>query len=393
MAQTLNLVQDILKDKYLPAFRNQIGIKPSPFLEMVKKTTATNDTIIAAATFGLNGGVGFGVDGSPTPVSGPQMYKNFEIETVNLYCNIEISDKTIKLGSKSESAMIDALDREVRSAFDAANWNIGRALFGDGSGKLCVGNVNSGGDSFMTVDDTRFLKEGMIIDYYTIGADSKGGTARIVAIDRANKKVYFDDEFGAENFEFYLQNSKNREITGLGAVMYDEVATVYGKDKATNPWIKPIVVDAKNNLTDITITNAMRDSTNQKNGDIDLIMMGDDAFNAYQTYMKEENNNFITSVNNLKFKGGHTGFEVLFGNKTARVVNESFIPKDEVWGVTTKDWKYESTPFDFAAENSSIFTLVPGQNYYRALLTSYGNLICENPGACVRIKNCAMKAV
>ena len=400
MAQTLNLIQDILKDKFLPAFRNQIGIKPSPFLEMVKKTTATNDTIIAAATFGLNGGVGFGVDGSPTPVSGPQMYKNFEIETVNLYCNIEISDKTIKLGSKSESAMIDALDREVRSAFDAANWNIGRALFGDGSGKLCTSDYEVNGKAdYLTVDDTRFLKEGMIVDVVNVSGESPTtvATHRITAIDRVNNRVYFettyDGDFVPNAHILTLQNSYNREITGLGAVMYDEVATVYGKNKAANPWLKPIVVDAKNNLTDITITNAMRDSTNLKNGDIDLIMMGDDAFNAYQTYMKEENNNFITSVNNLKFKGGHTGFEVLFGNKTAKVVNESFIPKDEVWGVTTKDWKYESTPFDFAAENSSIFTLVPGQNYYRALLTSYGNLICENPGACVRIKNCAMKAV
>ena len=181
MAQTLELVKEILKDKYLPAFRNQIGIKPSPFLEMIKKTNATNDTVKAAATFGLNGGVGFGVDGSDTPISGPQMYKDFEIGLRNLYCNIEISDKTIKLGSKSESSMIDALDREVRSAFDATNWNLGRALFGDGSGKLCTGNVNSGGDNFMTVDDTRFLKEGMIVDYYATGADSKGGTARIVA--------------------------------------------------------------------------------------------------------------------------------------------------------------------------------------------------------------------
>jgi hypothetical protein len=390
MAQTLELVKEILKDKYLPAFRNQIGIKPSPFLEMIKKTNATNDTVKAAATFGLNGGVGFGVDGSDTPISGPQMYKDFEIGLRNLYCNIEISDKTIKLGSKSESSMIDALDREVRSAFDATNWNLGRALFGDGSGKLCTGFVDSGGDNFMTANDTRFLKEGMIIDYYAIGADSKAGTARIVAIDRANKKVYFDNEFGAENFEFYLQNSKDREITGLGAVMNATNASViYGKKVSENPWILPLVYDATKavggGLNDVLITNAMRDAERDKSGDIDLIMMGDTAFNAYQMYMKENN---VTITEQLKFKGGHSGFEVLFGNKTAKVVNESFVPETEVWGVSTKDWKYESTPFDFANENSSTFTLVPGKNYYRALLTSYGNVICENPGASFKITNC-----
>ena len=397
MAQTLELVKEILKDKYLPAFRNQIGIKPSPFLEMIKKTNATNDTVKAAATFGLNGGVGFGVDGSDTPISGPQMYKDFEIGLRNLYCNIEISDKTIKLGSKSESSMIDALDREVRSAFDATNWNLGRALFGDGSGVLCkIKAVEK--DTIVTVDSAKNLKEGMIVDTYSTGGSTPTEKERrIIAIDRANNIVYLSSPTSATTGFMTLQNSYNREITGLGAVMNKavEVTTaendyqLYGKSVFQNPWLKPLTYDATKavggGLNDVLITNAMRDAERDKNGDIDLIMMGDTAFNAYQMYMKENN---VTITEQLKFKGGHSGFEVLFGNKTAKVVNESFVPETEVWGVSTKDWKYESTPFDFANENSSTFTLVPGKNYYRALLTSYGNVICENPGASFKITNC-----
>ena len=390
MAQTLELVKEILKDKYLPAFRNQIGIKPSPFLEMIKKTNATNDTVKAAATFGLNGGVGFGVDGSDTPISGPQMYKDFEIGLRNLYCNIEISDKTIKLGSKSESSMIDALDREVRSAFDATNWNLGRALFGDGSGVLCkIKAVEK--DTIVTVDSAKNLKEGMIVDTYSTGGSTPTEKERrIIAIDRANNIVYLSSPTSATTGFMTLQNSYNREITGLGAVMNaTDASVIYGKKVSENPWILPLTYDATKavggGLNDVLITNAMRDAERDKNGDIDLIMMGDTAFNAYQMYMKENN---VTITEQLKFKGGHTGFEVLFGNKTAKVVNESFVPETEVWGVSTKDWKYESTPFDFANENSSTFTLVPGKNYYRALLTSYGNVICENPGASFKITNC-----
>lgn len=401
MAQTLELVKEILKDKYLPAFRNQIGIKPSPFLEMIKKTNATNDTVRAAATFGLNGGVGFGVDGSDTPISGPQMYKDFEIGLRNLYCNIEISDKTIKLGSKSESSMIDALDREVRSAFDATNWNLGRALFGDGSGKLCGSKQETQGSSklnYVFADDTRFLKEGMIVDICGGDNGEVRQTLRIMSIDRTTGKVIFDKTVEADfvpDFHFItLQNSYNREIGGLGTIMNaTDESVIFGKEVSKNPWLKPLTYNAGTSefkgLNDILITNAMRDTTKDRNGEVDLIMMGDTAFNAYQMYMKENN---ITIVDKLQFKGGHTGFEVLFGNKTAKVVNESFVPDTEVWGVTTKDWKYESTPFDFANENSSTFTLVPGKNYYRALLTSYGNVICENPGACFKITNCTVTA-
>lgn len=391
MAQNIELISDVLKDKYLPAFRNQIGIKPSPFLEMIAKPELSNQTIKAAATFGLNGGTGFGDDGSDTPESGPQMYKGFEIDAVNLYCNVEISDKTVKLGSNNASAMIDTVDKEVRSAFDSANWNLGRALFMDGTGKLC--KVNSGEGSTVVVDDTRFLKEGMICDIYSDAGVVTSSSVRIMSIDRRNGTVSFSKSVSANEGGFItLQKSYNKEITGLGAIFDDSITTIYGKSKAENPWIKPIVVDAEKSLTDIVITDAMRDAANYKNTDIDLIMMGDDAFTAYQTYMKEENGNFISKVDNLKFKGGHTGFEVLFGNKTAKVVNESFVPKNEVWGVCTKDWKFESTKFDFVTYNSSIFTLVPGKNYYRALLASYGNLICENPGGCIRITNCELGA-
>lgn len=395
MAQTLELIKEILKDKYLPAFRNQIGIKPSPFLEMIKKTNATNDTIKAAATYGVNGGVGWGVDGSDTPVSGPQLYKDFEIGLRNLYCNIEISDKTIKLGSKSESSMIDALDREVRSAFDATNWNLGRALFGDGSGKLCEVDT-SGGNPTVTVNSVKNLKEGMIVDFYANETDTTPAAKqlRITAINRAEKTITVKGltSWGSPGGHLYLQNSKDREINGLGAVMNATTAsTIFGKNVSENPWILPLTYDAGKSefggINDVLITNAMRDSERDKAGDIDLIMMGDTAFNAYQLYMKENN---VTITEQLKFKGGHSGFEVLFGNKVAKVVNESFVPETEVWGVSTKDWKYESTPFDFANENSSTFTLVPGKNYYRALLTSYGNVICENPGASFKITNCTI---
>ena len=385
MAQTITLIQDILKEKYLPAFRNQIGIKPSPFLELIKKEDLTNNTVKAAATFGLNGGTGFGDDGSDTPESGPQMYKSFEIEAKNLYCNIEISDKTIKLASKDASAIIDAVDKEVRSAFDSANWNLGRALFMDGTGKLCSVTGKSG--NTITVDDTRFLKEGMLVDILT-GSTVKTNAVRIMAIDRTTNTVHFPTTASvtvAEGDIVTLQKSYGKEITGLAAI-FSDAGSIYGHNKADAPWLKPIVVDAKNGINDVIITNAMRDASQQRNTEIDLIMMGDDAFTAYQNYMKEEN---VTLANNLDFKGGHTGYEILFGNRKAKVVNESFVPAGEVWGVATADWKFASTKFDFVTYNSSIFTLVPGKNYYRALLASYGHVICSNPGGCIRITNAA----
>ena len=49
--------------------------------------------------------------------------------------------------------------------------------------------------------------------------------------------------------------------------------------------------------------------------------------------------------------------------------------------------------FDFCDfGGSGIFQLIPGSSNYHALLSAYGNLICANPGGCVKIVNCNEKA-
>ena len=402
--QYIDLVTSILKENYLPAWDNLIGIEPSPFLEKIKKVPLTNRTISAAAPWGLNGGVGYGDDGTTTPASGPQKFSKFTVDAKALYCNLEISDMVVKLASSNKSAMIDVLDTEVKSGFASTKWNMGRSLFMDGKGILAHIGASASSATEITVDDVRFFREGMLVDCYgyasaaaTDGTIISGGPFRILNVDRSTKKIKISGNgitastalTGTTDYGFItLQNSYKKEFTGLGAIFDSNATGIYGNNYSDYPWLKPITVDANHAISDIVITNGMRDSKQFHNGNIDMLLFGDDAFTEYQTYMKEDNASFVTSVNNLNFKGGHTGFEVLFGNQRAVCVNESFVPKGEIWGVNTKDWEFHHTTFDFVAYNSSIFTLVPNHNYYRALLATYGNLICKNPGGCVRFTNC-----
>ena len=137
MSQLLTQIEGILKDKYQPAIANQINIEPSPFLEKIKKVPLTNNTIKFAAPFGINGGFGFGAEGIATPKSGAQKYVSFSVDAVDMYVDIKISNKTVELASSNAGAMINALDAEIKGSYASAKWNVGRALFGDGSGLLC----------------------------------------------------------------------------------------------------------------------------------------------------------------------------------------------------------------------------------------------------------------
>ncbi|MBQ8911588.1 MAG: hypothetical protein IJY89_03355 [Clostridia bacterium] len=80
----------------------------------------------------------------------------------------------------------------------------------------------------------------------------------------------------------------------------------------------------------------------------------------------------------------------MVGNREVTVINERMIPSKEAWCVDSTAFQFVLLDFDFCSYGQNgIFQLVPGTSYYRALLASYGNLICKNPGGCVKIVNCA----
>ena len=406
MSQLLTQIEGILKDKYQPAIANQINIEPSPFLEKIKKVPLTNNTIKFAAPFGINGGFGFGAEGSATPRSGAQKYVSFSLDAIDMYVDVKISNKTVELASSNASAMINALDTEIKGSYASAKWNLGRALFGDGSGKLAKVTSLPMKDETVNciyVDDTSKLIEGLIVDIYSYRtADgmtpvleecNKG--LRIIYVDHEGKIVYFDkadfdwsqknDDGDSYGF-LTVQNSYNRELCGLGAIFDNTVDELYGLKKSKNEWIKPIVYNCDNNVTDIDIYAGVKKAKDYKGADIDLIMMGDNAFKTYQEYMRANN---VVVTEKHRFVGGAVGYKVLAGSQEVIIVNERFVPKNEAWGVDTKTFMLQCTPWNFMSKDGGIFVPMADTSIYRALLASYGNLICTNPGGCVRFIACA----
>ena len=408
MSTNLTKISNILKDQYLPAIKNQITTAPNPFMEMIRKVPlTTGGKITAVAPFGINGGFGFGSDGNGVPKSGTRSYKRFEVEPVDMYVDIRISDKTVKLAG-SGGALLSALDDEVVGSYEAAKWNVGRALFGDGSGKLCkltaaaVKNT-SAGTSVLTVDNTSALIEGLTVDILNYASASSSElqiiTAntglRILDIDRAQKKVTVDSSgitvsaqsSSAGNYgALCVQGSYNKELTGLKAIFDSSVTSLYGYVKSTNPFIVPLTVSAAHSISDTVIYDAVKKAQDYRNSKIDLVMMGDDAFRAYQSYMRDNN---VVVCEKAQFVGGAVGYKVMVGSNEVTIVNEKLVPSTEAWCVDTSAFSFVHLDFDFCDFGSTgIFRLEPGTSYYRALLASYGNLICKNPGGCVKITDC-----
>ena len=182
-----------------------------------------------------------------------------------------------------------------------------------------------------------------------------------------------------------VQNSFNREITGLGAIFDDEVPTIYGVSKADNPFVKPIVIDANDNVEDNIIRKALRRAEKDKNSKVDMLLCGDEAYDHYAEYLRV--NNIRVEQNTLQ--GGFKSIQFDFANRQVDVVNEMFVPDDEIWGVDTSALELHTQEWKFAdLQGGGIFNLKENSSVYRALLANYGDLICSNPGGLIRIYNC-----
>ena len=400
MAQNLSTFEKALKENYLPAWRNQLGTEPSALLSKIKKPTLKGNKIVATAPVGLSGGFGYGFEGQATPQAGGVRMERFETYAKDMYVNVTISEKAVQL-TGTAGAMANALDTEIKGAYETAKWNVGRSLFGNGVGILTTTQAMDAAGNTIGVDDVTFLKEGLIIDIYKATFDDDGkivkGTEalavkgrRLLSVDRAKKTITIGGDATTVEAGFItVQNSFNREITGLGAIFDNTVESLYGIKKEENPFLYPVVQSSEGDIDDSVITRALRQAKNEKGSNVDMLLCGDAAYDAYVAYLRVNNIRVEEISHNIQ--GGFKAIKFIFGNKEIDIVNESFVPEKEMWGVETGTLEFHSLDWRFAElQGGGIFNLMEGQSCYRALLVNYGDLICKNPGGCVRITDCVL---
>lgn len=387
--QNLITFEKALKENYLPVWRNGLTTEPSALLGKIKKVPLKSNKIVATAPVGLSGGFGFGAEGLATPASGGVPFQRFETNAKDMYVNIAISTKAVRL-TGSGGAMANALDTEVKAAYETAKWNVGRSLFGNGSGILTTSEAVNNSNT-IKVENVKYMKEGLIIDVYkTSGVEpqERGKGVRIVAVDRIAKTITIGGPAVTLDAGFItVQNSYNREITGLGAIFDEKVATIYGVNKAENAYLKPTVIDANSNIDDGTLWDAVENAETYKNSKIDTMLLGRNAYKSYIDYLRT--NNINIDIKTKDIVGGFKSLAYAFGNREIDMVYEQFIPDDEIWCVESGTLELHTQEWDFAdLQGGGIFNLMENSSVYRALLANYGDLICTNPGGCVRITNC-----
>ncbi len=378
----LTTAQNALKDAYLVAACNQLNTKTNPLLAKIKQSSSDvyGKQIIKMAPVGLNGGVGAGSETGELPTSHENNYVQFKTTLKNLYGTIEISDKAIRASANDSGAFVNLLNAEMDGLLTASKFNLGRMLYGDGSG--AVGTVESYSAGVATLDNVKNLMEGMVVDIYNADAKVVEGI-RVAYVDRVNKTVQFTTTPSgtiSSGDVLYVQGSKDNEITGLGAI-FGSSATLYGLNRSANKWLTPYTSSTSKEISDGLLQSAVDFLEENTGSNIDFITCGAGVKRAYQEYLACYRRNIDVTM----LEGGYKA--ITFNG--IPVVSDRFIPDDTLYMLDTSkftlhqlcDWEW------IEGEGGKILRQKAGYPAYTATLVKYADLICEQPNGQAKFTN------
>ena len=375
---TINSAENALKSVYLSAVTELLNTKVNPLFTKINQSTSDvwGKEIRKAVTYGLNGGIGAGDEDGALPSAAGNNYLQFVTTLKNLYGQIEISDKAIRASDDAKGSFVDLLNAELQGLLEASKFNLGRMLYGDGTGFLSmIGNTQS---DFRATHPNR-LMEGMVVDIINQSGTTVVSGARIKSINRMTNDVEFTTPVSfPRNSMLFVQGSRNKEITGVAALFSN--SEIYGVDLNEYSFLRPHEVNASGSqLDEIMMQKAIDTLDNNANSTVDFIACSADVKYAYQEYM----NQYKRNIDIMELEGG---FKTLSYNGIP-VVYDRFVDNGTMFLLNTKaftlhqlcDWRFLEN------ENGRILRQMQGKPTYTATLVKYCDLICSKPNGQARI--------
>ena len=381
---TLTSAQNALKSVYLDVVSEQLNIKSNALLSAIKKTSKDvyGKEIIKLAPYGLNGGISASTETGTLPTAAGHNFLQFKTGLKNLYGTIAISDKAIRASASDSGAFVNLLNDEMESLIKSSAFNIGRMVYGDGTGLLATASVSN---NVVTYDSVKNLVEGMKVDVYNSSTLVTAG-AVIAYVDRANKQVTFTTTVSISNgYTLYAAGSKDNEITGIRRLFDTSSANkmLYGVDRTDYPWLYPYIntPGSLTSITDSLIQTALNNIEEECGEQVDFIAVSGGVRNAYQTYLT----NYHRNLDMATLIGGYktmtyAGIPVVF---------ERFVDEGVMYFFNTRDFAlHQLCDWEWLeGENGSILIPSATTPTFTATLVKYAELICDRPGAQGKISN------
>ncbi len=376
---TMNSADKALKSLYLGVVADQLNTQVNPLLARIRQTTEDvwGKEVRKLARYGINGGIGAGTETGELPDAQGNNYEQFVLTLKNLYGTIEISDKAVRASENNAGAFVNLLNSEMEGLIKSSSFNFGRMLFGDGTGKLAsVASVET--DGTVVFDSVKNIFEGMVVDFLHSGSVISGYAQRVVkSVDRTNKKVTFAGTAIASSAVvaddiITVQNSYNREITGLGAI-FKSTGSIYGLDRANNKWLVPYMKSSVGSISETVIQKAIDEIEENTGSKVNFIVCSSGVKRALQAHLAQYKRN----VDITTLEGGYS--TITFNG--IPVVSDRFCPDGTMYLLNTDDfalhqlcdWQWLET------QDGKILNQTAGKPVYNATLVKYADILCSRP--------------
>lgn len=357
-----------------------LNTKANPLLTKIEQTSVDvcGKEVRKAVSFGLNGGIGAGdEDGElPTPNSGEFM--QFVSPLKNLFGQICISDKAIRASADGKGAFTDLLNHELQSLLEASKFNLGRMLYGDGTGRLT--KIGAKIADYFPVDKCNNIVEGMVVDIVSPLSETLATGLIISEVDRATKTIRFKVLPTCEivtGSNLFIQGSFKKEIIGIEGIFTND--TLYGIDRTKRASLFPRIKKLNGLIDDIIIQEAIDTLEINSNSTVDYISCAADTKYAYQEYL----NQYKRNVDIMELEGGYKSLSF----NGIPLVYDRFVDDEKMYLLNSKslklhqlcDWRFLET------ENGKILRQNQNAASYSATLVKYCELICDKPAGMAQI--------
>jgi len=194
---------------------------------------------------------------------------------------------------------------------------------------VAAGNV-------VTADSVKGIAEGMIVDFCSgvgvILAGAKGRT--IKSVNRADKTFVVDGSaltstIVPANSLVCLQHSGGLEITGLEALFSDS-ETLYGVNRASNPWMKPYEQTEVGTITESVLQKAIDTIEENSGSKVNFIVCSWGVRRSLADYYTQ----YRTFIPTLEITGGYKAMSF----NGIPVVADRFCPEGTMYLLNTEDF-------------------------------------------------------
>jgi len=383
---TLETADNALKTVYLGVIGNQLNTGANPLFTKIKQTTNNvyGNEIVKSTSYGLSGGVTAGKENDELPKAYNRNFVQFKSTLKNLYGTIEISDKAIRCSQHSAGAFVNLLNDEMESLIKSSTFNLGRMLYGDGSGILATITASTElGDNIFSVDTVKNFGVNLgcrFVDPDGLHYTEVYPTCLVKSIDRENKKVELNyaSETDFNGYKLSTIKGLNNEITGLGSIFGDS-ATLYGVKRDGNTWMNPYKKSSVGTLTETVMQKAIDEIMEVSGAEVDFITCSAAVRRAYQECL----NTYRRNIDVMDLQGG---FKALSYNGIP-LVTDRFVEDDQMYLLSTKDFELCQLGDWQWLEGNDGKVIKQKDNYpiFTATLVKYAELICDRPNSQARL--------